>query len=310
MNFISNANDKAKQLLAEKATTEIFEAVVDAVKKGTEVVFATNFQNYVTRLGIILSNCITDIRMETNTYLGSIDYICEKVLGSSQMRKLMRAIEVNELGNYGKHSLHNIRISIDECLHQYNNMVRAIIQTTGLDAFNICYISNGETMPENRGDAPKVDQKKEAAPAPAPAPEKKKKAIHLLKREPSHSYGCIAGVKYEFVFLEDYDVDPYYRKVKANIDLVLPGANQGKVLSVAFKSKRGKELDRLERIALRTPDTYHFEVTIGENELAGERAVVICELWVEEINKVGILKKPQYDEVARERVELSQKLDD
>ena len=307
MNFISNANDKAKQLLAEKATTQIYDAVVDSVKKNTEVVFATNFQNYVTRLGIILSNCITDLKMETNTYLGSIDYICERVLGSSQMRKLMRAIEVNELGNYGKHSLHNIHISIDECLHQYNNMIKAIIQTTGLDAFNVCYISNGETMPENRGAAPVQPQPQ---PQPQPEPEKKKKAIHLLKREPSHSYGCIAGVKYEFVFLEDYDVDPYYRKVKANIDLVLPGANQGKVLSVAFKSKRGKELDRLERIALRTPDTYHFEVTIGENELVGERAVIVVELWVEEINKAGLLKKSQYDEVARERLELSQKLDD
>jgi hypothetical protein len=189
-------------------------------------------------------------------------------------------------------------------------MIKAIVQTTGLDAFNVCYLAAAEQAPAKPEPAPVKEQKVEEKKPEEKKPEPKKKLSERLKQEPSHSFGCIAGVKYEFLFLEEYDIDPYFRKVRVNIDLMLPGSNRDKVLSVLFKSKRGKELDRLERIALNASDKYHFDVTLGENELVNDKAVVVVELWVEEVSRQGILRKAVYQEVARERIDLIRKLDE
>ena len=149
----------------------------------------------------------------------------------------------------------------------------------------------------------------DAAQALGQHAEPKKKPIDKLKREPSHSYGSVGGVRYEFAFLEEYDVDPYFRKVKARIDLVLPDAASDKELTVVFKTKDGGELQRLDRIALTTPDKYCFEVTMSENELVAGKAAVVAELLVEQVSRVGLLKKPVYTELAVAKVELSRELD-
>ena len=61
-------------------------------------------QLYVTRIGIILSDCYSDIHIETQTYLGSIDFICNRVLKNKAMYNIMRDIGINEAANAIKFS--------------------------------------------------------------------------------------------------------------------------------------------------------------------------------------------------------------
>lgn len=307
MELVKGANEKARELLAAKITVEFYDSMVESAINKKEAVFSTAFQNYVTRLGLILAQCVEGGELSANTYLGSIDFICVQVIGSTQRKKLMKAIEVNDLANFGKHSLNSASISIEECIHQLNGMVRSLIEATGLDAFSVAYVDlEKKSEPkrvENTGGGPIGLGVLEGQA------EVKKKPIDKLKREPSHSYGSVGGVRYEFAFLEEYDVDPYFRKVKARIDLVLPDAASDKELTVVFKTKGGGELQRLDRIALTTPDKYCFEVTMSENELVAGKVAVVAELLVEQVSRVGLLKKAVYSELAVAKVELSRKLD-
>ena len=307
MELVKGANEKARELLSAKITVEFYDSMVESAINKKEAVFSTAFQNYVTRLGLILAQCVEGGELSANTYLGSIDFICVQVIGSTQRKKLMKAIEVNDLANFGKHSLNSASISIEECIHQLNGMVRSLIEATGLDAFSVAYVdlekkSEPKRVENTGGGAIGLGVLEGQA-------EVKKKPIDKLKREPSHSYGSVGGVRYEFAFLEEYDVDPYFRKVKARIDLVLPDAASDKELTVVFKTKDGKELQRLDRIALTTPDKYCFEVTMSENELVAGKVAVVAELLVEQVSRVGLLKKAVYSELAVAKVELSRELD-
>ena len=307
MELVKGANEKARELLAAKITVEFYDSMVESAINKKEAVFSTAFQNYVTRLGLILAQCVEGGELSANTYLGSIDFICVQVIGSTQRKKLMKAIEVNDLANFGKHSLNSASISIEECIHQLNGMVRSLIEATGLDAFSVAYVDL-----EKKSEPKKVENAGGGAIGLGVLEgqaEVKKKPIDKLKREPSHSYGSVGGVRYEFAFLEEYDVDPYFRKVKARIDLVLPDAASDKELTVVFKTKGGGELQRLDRIALTTPDKYCFEVTMSENELVAGKVAVVAELLVEQVSRVGLLKKAVYSELALAKVELSRELD-
>ena len=307
MELVKGANEKARELLAAKITVEFYDSMVESAINKKEAVFSTAFQNYVTRLGLILAQCVEGGELSANTYLGSIDFICVQVIGSTQRKKLMKAIEVNDLANFGKHSLNSASISIEECIHQLNGMVRSLIEATGLDAFSVAYVDL-----EKKSEPKKVENTGGGAIGLGVLEgqaEVKKKPIDKLKREPSHSYGSVGGVRYEFAFLEEYDVDPYFRKVKARIDLVLPDAASDKELTVVFKTKDGGELQRLDRIALTTPDKYCFEVTMSENELVAGKVAVVAELLVEQVSRVGLLKKAVYSELAVAKVELSRELD-
>ena len=311
MELVKGANEKARELLSAKITVEFYDSMVESAINKKEAVFSTAFQNYVTRLGLILAQCVEGGELSANTYLGSIDFICVQVIGSTQRKKLMKAIEVNDLANFGKHSLNSASISIEECIHQLNGMVRSLIEATGLDAFSVAYVDlNKEAKPTKvEPQRPAEQSDGVAAQALGQHAEPKKKPIDKLKREPSHSYGSVGGVRYEFAFLEEYDVDPYFRKVKARIDLVLPDAASDKELTVVFKTKGGGELQRLDRIALTTPDKYCFEVTMSENELVAGKVAVVAELLVEQVSRVGLLKKAVYSELAVAKVELSRELD-
>ena len=95
MKLLSNAESiiekefRLDNVIATKKTLET------NIANSYKTKFFQELQIYVTKIGIALSKCVQDVKMTTNTYLGSIDYVCKKILKNRQLYEVMRAIKIN-----------------------------------------------------------------------------------------------------------------------------------------------------------------------------------------------------------------------
>ena len=225
----SNANEKAKEIFKRKNLIAARKAVEFHIKNNHKTKFATELQIYVTKIGLALQECVEPPhRMKTNTYLGSIEFICKKILSNTPLYNIMRAIEINSNGNTDKHNIKDIDINIDFTLKNYNMLISEIVKNTGLSAFKTCYLNK----PQNSRDIPIVDETRH------------------------HKYFIVGGVNFQLKLNERYEVDPYSKTISSKITLYWPEGKKGNFVSITVKAaKSGRTICAKSRQDISQPNS-------------------------------------------------------
>lgn len=217
--LVHNANKRAEGLLGRDNVVAAKKDLIYHIKNNHKIKFATALQIYVTKIGLVLEECVVHCskndKMRANTYLGSIEFICKRILQNQPLYKIMKDIEVNSSGNADKHGIQDIKIDIDFTLKHYNILISEIIEHTGLKAFKECYLSKS---PKDRD-------------------------IPILEESKHHKFFTILGIKFQLKMNQNYEVDPYNKTISSKLTLYWPEASPGKFVSVIVKSeKTGKKL--------------------------------------------------------------------
>ena len=215
--------------------------------------FFQELQIYVTKIGIALSKCVQDVKITTNTYLGSIDYICKKVLKNKQLYDVMRAIHVNDEGNKVKHSNKNVEGDIEYTLKQYNQFVSEIIKGTKINSFKLFYLNKKK----NVRDIPLVEEKRH------------------------HKYFMIKNVKFQLKINENYEIDLYEKKGYSKLTLYWPEANKGYAVNVVLTNPlNGRILGSINELEIDKFNSKHaFKLIFNESDL--DRRILKIKVKVE-----------------------------
>ena len=247
MRLLPNANDIARKALKQDNTYAVYKSLTDMINHNYKHMFSTSFQMYVTKIGLALSNCSADIKMQNHTYLGSLDFICKKVIKNPPLYNVMRAIGMNDAGNTMKHDNRDLtHIDIEFVLKQYNEMISQLVKTTNLDAFKMCYLNKGK----NQRDVP------------------------LIKEEKHHKYFTINNFQLQLKICPTYTVDNYQKILKSKLTLYWPKGRDNCYADVTVKNKKtGKVMGTVEKLNLSKDDSKHvFPLHCKENDL--DRRVV------------------------------------
>lgn len=214
-----NANNIAMNRLKMDNVVSAYKSTCTAVNNNYKHPFAQNLQIYLTKIGLILSDCCQDISIEGHTFLSSIRFICLKVVKNPQLYKVMRALDINDNGNFVKHELKDINVDIKFTLIQYNELISQIIRTTGLDAFKVCYINfNHQKKSLNLRDVPLVEEQRH------------------------HKYFVVNGFQFQLKICPDYTVDQYTKKLTSKITIYWPNARKDAAVDVVIKNKKTKAI--------------------------------------------------------------------
>lgn len=136
--FDANANQTICEKLKQKSTTALYESLKESVINSYETTFSTNLQNYVVRLGLIISDVAYKKFSGKNHYFQILDYICHDVLNDDDIYKKM--IKINDYANNVKHSTKNVNIDIYRCLIPFNTMIDKLIEISDCNSFEICHV--------------------------------------------------------------------------------------------------------------------------------------------------------------------------
>lgn len=242
MTFVPNANKKAEDLLKRDNIVAAHKSALEAMQKKYRHKFVESLQIYVLKIGMVLCECVPGQSLKANTYLGSLDFICNKVLQNKQLYNVMRAIEINEGGNAMKHSIDDVNVNIDFVVNQYNNFISEIVKNTNLSAFKKCYLV---VKSKNERDIPIA-----------------KDAIH-------HKYFTINNLKFQLKISPDYTVDQYSKKLTSKITLYWPDGYNDWYADVEIKNDRThKIMGHAEKLNLSSGNDKHaFALTCGEKDL-------------------------------------------
>lgn len=212
MQIKKDANLIASKELQRNNVVAAYKSTKEAIKRNYRHNFVASLQMYVTKIGIILSHCVSGIELLHGTFLGTLDYICLKVLKNPQLYKLMRAVSINDTGNNMKHTINDINIDIDLVLDEYNKMISSIVKTTGITAFKKCYLNREK----NGRDVPIVDEKRH------------------------HKYFEVDGFKMQLKISPNYTVDQYSKSLCGKITLYWPEGVPGYYADIDIVNNRTK----------------------------------------------------------------------
>ena len=196
--------------------------------KKFETMFASTAQIYITKLGLILSHCYEHAELRANTYLGSIDFICNKVLKDKTLYNVFYHFGLNTQGNAVKHSIENVDISIETTVSQINLLISRIVSSTNIKAFKKALLNTKNN--NNSRDVPISYDNKE------------------------HKYFMIGDFKAELKISPNYSIDPYEKKIVAKLTLFWPVGKPGykcdieatNLINQRLISKKGISIDRDE----------------------------------------------------------------
>ena len=138
MKFTKNIDGRLSDEINNKSTKAFYDSVVNAIETDNVSVFATQLQIYITRIGLIVSECSLEKKMGKGYMLGAIEYLCIDVCHNRPLWHYLQAIDVNYQGNIGKHTLKDIDINIGECIGQYNKLINELIKQTGSKVLDNC----------------------------------------------------------------------------------------------------------------------------------------------------------------------------
>ena len=239
MDFAKDANKTIAQELNEKSNVAYFKALCESVSKKYETLFASNMQTYITRIGIMVSNVSVNYEIRYNTYLGAIDFLCNDVLKNKTLYNMLRAIGINDEGNNGKHSIKNINADIDECVRQYNRLIKGLVDI-GLSAFSRCYLKlNMVSYRDKKVFEDKYDEKLEA----------------------------LSGTKFKVKLSKDIKLDPYFKTINTQLIVSWPEANKNRTFNIEVYNK-GRLLVNESDIILSQGEQYKsFMIKVKESEL-------------------------------------------
>lgn len=241
MKLLSNADSIVEKEFRLDNVIATKKALETNIANSYKTKFFQELQIYVTKIGIALSKCVQDVKITTNTYLGSIDYVCKKILKNRQLYEVMRAIKINDEGNKVKHSNKNVEGDIEYTLKQYNQFVSEIIKGTKINAFKLFYLNKKKSV----RDIPLVEEKR------------------------NHKYFVIKNVKFQLKINENYDIDLYEKKGYSKLTLYWPEANKDYAVNVVITNAlNGKILGSISELKIDTFNSKHaFELSFSEADL-------------------------------------------
>ena len=249
MNFVKNANQIISKELHKKSTAAYYKSLVDAVNNKYQTRFVSDMQIYVTRIGIIVSSVVEGRHITYNTYLGSIDYLCNVVLKNKNLYSILRAIEINTEGNLGKHSIKNISADIEECVRQYNRLIKGLIDV-GLTEFSISYL--------------KLNAK-----------EYRDKEIFIEKYE--EKFGTLAGTKFKVELSKNTKLDPYDKTITTQLIISWPNSHSKRKFNIDLFVKN-RTVGKKDNIVLANPGKQNFTIRVKERDLDRRKLTVKAKL--------------------------------
>ena len=251
--LLPNANDVARAYLDRNNVVAMKKSLESVIRNNYKTAFVKDMQIYVTKIGLALSECAATVKMTPPTYLGSISYICKKLLKNMSLYNVMRGIGINESGNTIKHDIKDIDVDIDLVLNNYNRMISDIVKCTGLVAFKSCYLNR--TV--NVRDIPVIDE------------------------ERHRKFFMVKNVKFQLKANENYQVDPYAKTVSSKITLYWPNGTPGRYVSIYIKCKKtGRILSSKEHVDIRQ-DNSKVALQFSCNETDLDRRVLYATAIIE-----------------------------
>lgn len=257
MKLLYNANDIASNKLKMNNVVSAYKSVKTAVDNNYIHQFALSLQVYITKLGLILNECVSDININAYTYLGSLDFICLRILNNRQLYKVMRVIDINDNGNDMKHNLKDLKIDIDFTLKQYNELISQIVKATKLNAFKVCYINRGSnTKPRNLRDVP------------------------IAEDQRHHKYFTVNNFQLQLKISPDYTVDHYAKVLCSKLTMYWPQGRTDCYADVFVKNvKTGANVAKIEKMDLSKNNAKHaFPLRCSERDL--DRRVLKLEVTI------------------------------
>lgn len=142
LTFVDNADELVRELLCQKSTKAFYKGLLDSMNNSRETFFATSFQNYVTRLGLIVhevaSKKFSGAKTKHCNYVEVLRYICKDILEDDSLYKKLE--KLNKPANDAKHSTKNVRIDINKFVTYFNDMIDNLVSVSGCKAFGICHL--------------------------------------------------------------------------------------------------------------------------------------------------------------------------
>lgn len=221
--------------------------------------FFQELQIYITKIGLVLSDCLEDTKIKNNTYLGSIEFICKRIIKKEQLYSVMRAISINDAGNQMKHSINDISGDIEFTLKQYNNMISELVKTTNIQAFKQCYLNKKQNVRD----------------------------VAFNTELKHHKYFIIKDmynnkdVKIQAKINPLYEYDQYSKTAKSKITLFWPEGNPGYYINVSVvNTKNKKTMVTAKEVSIgKSEEKVALNFTFNENDLS--RRVISVDVKVD-----------------------------
>lgn len=253
-----NANAVIEKELHEKSTCEMYQSVLFGVNKRNETAFMSDIQVYITRIAIIISDQSLTTKLENNNYQPAIEYLGD-ILQNNSLKNMLKAIEVNEEGNKVKHTIKNVEADIKECLHQYNRMIKDLINKFDLPALKICFIKYNYNS------------------------DGKRETTELFEEKNDEKFEAIKSVKFSAAFSEEFTLDVYNKTLNTALVIAWPEQYRDYLLNVTVRNSMGYTLGKKDNIALDEIGSCMIPVSAPKEGLVGRKLNVTV--------KVKCLKK-------------------
>ena len=252
MRLYYNSNEIAKSKLKMNNVVAAYKSVITAINNNYVHQFASSMQIYLTKLGLVLNDCVEDVHIKAHTFLGSLDYICLKIIGNKQLYNVMRAIDINDNGNNMKHEIKDLKIDIDFTLKQYNELISQLVKKTGLDAFKVCYINRTKNVRD----------------------------IPITEDQRHHKYFTINNFKMELKISPNYTIDKYEKVLLSKLTLYWPEGRSGFTADVVIiNAKNNAHVGEIEQLDLSQGNSKHeFRLRCKEADL--DRRVLELEVTI------------------------------
>jgi len=144
--IVSNATQIVQAEINRNEFIAVRKSTIEDAERGYITMFTLSMQTLITKLGLVISLIVISPKMRTGTYLGSLDYLADKILKNKSMKAFLKATLINENANKVKHTLSsNSEISIKDTVYHYNRLVEELESTLKLSILQrlkISYVSS------------------------------------------------------------------------------------------------------------------------------------------------------------------------
>lgn len=221
--------------------------------------FVQELHIYVTKIGLVLSDCFEDISIGSHTYLGSIEFICKKVINNKLLYNVMKAIEINSGSNTMKHDIEDIKTDIDYILKQYNVMISELVNRTNIQAFKQCFLNRKQNVRDVAFSTEKKDHK-----------------YFIMEDEENYK-----KVKMQIKINDTYEYDLYSKTAKSKITLFWPESNSEYFINISvINTINDKVMVTKSEVPINKKDSkVVLNFTFDENDL--DRRVISLNVKVE-----------------------------
>lgn len=266
MGKTESKNDKINNKIMSKRIQADIKSVKTAYINGYNTVFARDIQVLITTLGLLIAEAYGH-ELKPSTFLGSIDYLCLKILKNKEIHKFMKDLEINDQGNNSKHTLKEVIVNNDECIHQYNHLVDELIAKTTFDSLKKMKIYKTQ---------------------------KKENNLNIFKEFKSVRYELVGKNNMTFKLSPYYSFDKYAKKAKIDLTIIWEKESDEFVELTITNTKTGKKKN-VNPFDLDDKLKKTIEIQCKEDDLSSDNVISI-DLYMElhrtiEVKKTKIVKE-------------------